>query len=339
MSPGARRWTLALRVLVSAGLLALLVWALDPREIVDRLLGLKPGWALAALALSVVQVALSAWRWRFTALRVGLELPPGAALGEYYLATFLNQVLPGGVVGDVSRAWRHARDGAGGSAGAPVTARAVHAVLVERASGQVVMLAVALLSAAVLLVPAPGLLVAGGAALALAIVLGALRRALRRRAAAAEPGSFLHSLDRALLEAGALRLQMVSSAAVVGSYLITFVFAARALGVTTELSLLLTLVAPVLVTMLLPVTVAGWGLREAAAAALWSAVGLTSADGVAISVTYGVLVLLGSTPGALVPLFRRRGRTGPDRRRDRSPDARGAPEGEAPRPASRWPAG
>ena len=53
------------------------------------------------------------------------------AVREYYLAMFLNQVLPGGVLGDVTRAWRHAR--------LEDTGRAVRAVVFERASGQLVM--------------------------------------------------------------------------------------------------------------------------------------------------------------------------------------------------------
>ena len=67
----------------------------------------------------------------------------------------------------------------------------------------------------------------------------------------------------------------------------------------TPLPVLLPLVAPVLMSMLIPVTVAGWGLREGAAAVLWGAVGLTAADGVLVSVAYGLLVLIGSLPGAL----------------------------------------
>ena len=58
------------------------------------------------------------------------------------------------------------------------------------------------------------------------------------------------------------------------------------------------LVAPVLMSMLVPVTVAGWGLREGVAAMLWGAVGLTAADGVLVSIAYGLLVLAGSLPGA-----------------------------------------
>jgi hypothetical protein len=60
------------------------------------------------------------------------------------------------------------------------------------------------------------------------------------------------------------------------------------------------LVAPVLMTMLILVTVAGWGIREAAAAALWGLAGLTPADGAAISVTYGLLVLVSRAPGLVV---------------------------------------
>lgn len=92
---------------------------------------------LAAMVVSVAQVVLSAWRWRYTARRLGLVLPMAVAVREYYLATFLNQVLPGGVMGDVNRAWRHSLDSGARLASA-------HAVMIERLSGQLVMVAVAL---------------------------------------------------------------------------------------------------------------------------------------------------------------------------------------------------
>ena len=51
-------------------------------------------------------------------------------------------------------------------------------------------------------------------------------------------------------------------------------------------------------------------VREATAAALWGAVGLTVVDGVAISAAYGILVLPSSLPGALVLLSASRDRRG-----------------------------
>src|SRR6185436_8795826 len=48
-----------LRAAVSVGLLAAVAWLLDWRTIAARLAGLRPAWALVALAISVPQVALS----------------------------------------------------------------------------------------------------------------------------------------------------------------------------------------------------------------------------------------------------------------------------------------
>ncbi len=106
-----------------------------------------------------------------------------------------------------------------------------------------------------------------------------------------------------MLARDAFGVQLLSSVIVVASYLVTFLVASRALRVETPWLDLLPLIAPVLVTMLLPITIAGWGIREGAAAALWGSVGLTPAEGVAVSVAYGVLVLLGSLPGAVIMVW------------------------------------
>ena len=86
--------------------------------------------------------------------------------------------------------------------------------------------------------------------------------------------------------------------------------AVRAQGTRfVEPSILAPLIAPVLMSMLIPVSIAGWGVREATAAGLWIVVGLTAEDGVAISAAYGLLVLLSSLPGALFLLTAGRDRT------------------------------
>ena len=54
----------------------------------------------------------------------------------------------------------------------------------------------------------------------------------------------------------------------------------------------------VLLAMALPLNIAGWGPREGVAAWAFGAAGLTAAQGVATAVTYGVLVLVASLPGA-----------------------------------------
>lgn len=314
------------RVLVSLAILLLLSRVLDAGSIAARLADLHGEWVAVALALSVVQVVLSAGRWQYTAARLGVELARAVAVREYYLATFLNQVLPGGVMGDVSRAWRHR-----GDAGLTGPA-AVHAVILERTSGQLVMLGVAAVSLVVIGLGIGGrsaaallglLLLAGGATALIA------RAALPRLRALPVAGRLLTDARRALFDTPAWIVQSTTSLLVVASYVATWVAATRAVGIDTPTSTLLPLVAPVLVTMLIPVTVAGWGVREAGAAALWSSVGLTAADGVAVSVAYGLLVLVGSLPGALVLAFAFSRRSRPSdrgRTEGRAPDGSASPE-------------
>jgi len=158
--------------------------------------------------------------------------------------------------------------------------------------------------------PAPRVLtgVAAGAAglLVAALLLGPRWRPL----AAGRLATLRRDVRTALLAADALGAQLTTALLVVGSYLATYLVAARAVGVETPAWTLLPLVAPVLLSMLIPATVAGWGVREAAAAALWAAVGLSAVDGMAISAAYGFVVLLSSLPGAFVLLSAARGRTG-----------------------------
>ena len=294
-----RRRHVVLRAAVSIGLLAGLAWWLDLGPVVSRLAQMRFGWVLLAVAISVVQVAVLAWRWRFTAGCLGVDLSYTAAWREYYLSIFLNQVMPGGVVGAVARAGRQAR----------VQTRqrepagpAVRAVIFERLSAQAVMTAVALVSLLALPVivnRGSRLVLFGAGAVAVLIVIAMVVWMRRQSSAQSLVGQVLADLDAAHLSGPVFAAQLVSAAIVVGTYLATYLTAARAVGMDTPLPVLLPLVAPVLMSMLIPVTVAGWGLREGAAAVLWGAVGLTAADGVLVSVAYGLLVLIGSLPGAL----------------------------------------
>lgn len=288
-----RSWAkVVTRFAISAVLLFLIGQALDVADVLARLSTLDARWIGAALVLSLLQMLLLAWRWRFTAGRLGIDLPFGAAVSEYYLGVFLNQLLPGGVSGDVSRAWRHARTPA-------PTGPAVRAVILERMTAQVVMTTVALASVLYLL-GWSGLQQAAAASAAIGLAMVVVRRLVGR----AEPGSWRARIwadtRAAVLVREALSIQLVTSLVATSSYIALFLMAARAIGVPTETVMLVPLVAPVLMTMLIPITVAGWGVREGAAAALWGLVGLTPEDGVAVSIAYGLLVLVSSAPGALV---------------------------------------
>lgn len=304
----ARRLKRALRPAASLGLLAAILLWLEPRTLAAAFSAPEPAWLAAALALSFPQLALSAWRWRLTAARLGSPLPFGEALREYYVATFLNQILPGGVMGDAARAWRHARrPRTEAEGGTPVGIAAWHAVIIERASGQLALLAVVLAT----LPFAPALQAAGarlfassaggsGSSLPLALALLPVLVGValwRGRRQLVRLGQAVH---QALLAREVLLRQLLASLLIVASYVGVYLCCMRMIGIDTPAATAAPLVPWVLLAMAIPLSVAGWGIREGAAALVWTAAGLDPVQGVAISIAYGVVVLLSSLPGALL---------------------------------------
>lgn len=294
------------RVAVSSGLLGAVALWVDPQAIMAQVQRLSPGWVLVALLISVFQVMLSAWRWQLTARLIQVPMRFSYALREYYLALLVNQLLPGGVLGDAGRAHRHARQSAS-------TGRAWRAVIIERVSGQVALGLFTLM--ALLLSPlwhaalgwTAWLAIVGAVALAVGVMTVALTLA-RRRGPLRLPAWYLavsQDIQRGLLSAGVWPLQLLSSLAIVASYGVVMVCAARAIGVELPALSLLALAPVVLLAMLVPFSVAGWGVREGAAAGIWMWVGLPAAQGVAVSLAYGVVVLLASLPGLWVAITRR----------------------------------
>jgi len=96
----------------------------------------------------------------------------------------------------------------------------------------------------------------------------------------------------------------IASTIVVAGHLATFVLAARTAGAAASMTRLLPLGLLALLAMAVPLNFAGWGPREGVTAWAFGAAGLTATLGVSTAVTYGVLVLVASLPGAAVLVVR-----------------------------------
>ncbi|MFN3825784.1 MAG: lysylphosphatidylglycerol synthase transmembrane domain-containing protein [Pseudorhodobacter sp.] len=274
------------RLGVSVLMLALVMWQVAPQDLWQSLRGVAPGWlALAALALAL-QILLSALRWQVTARALGMDLPRRRALGEYGLAVFSNTFLPGGVLGDVTRALR-ARHLQGWR-------RAAASVVIERLAGQVALGLWALGAVVVWLGPEPGgLLLAGAGLIGL---MGLL--ALRRFAPEAGP-----ALRRSWTGAAVWPAQLGLTLAILALNIFGFWAAARAVGVDLPAFAAAFLIPLTLLVMVVPVTVNGWGLREGAAAALWPLMGVGATSAVAASIAFGIACALAAIAGAMVWLL------------------------------------
>jgi uncharacterized membrane protein YbhN (UPF0104 family) len=287
-----------LSIALGLGVLIALVLIVGTGPFLQGLTAVSPSSIVAALVLTAVSTAAAAIRWRAVAGALGLRLRWTEAVAAYYGSQFLNSVLPGGVVGDVHRAYRHGK-------GSGDMALAARAVATERITGQVVQFAVVAVALASLGLTSSlrGMGWVAGAVLvvvvigfAIAVTTARGRRLARRELALLR--QVFSEPRRSLVIVGASILVVVSLSAI-------FVIASLTVGIQAPLPDLIALALVALSAAALPINVGGWGPREAAAASAFAVVGLGPAAGVAASTAFGVLTLIAVAPGAIVLLVDR----------------------------------
>lgn len=258
----------------------------------------SPATIVAAVALAAVATTAAAWRWRIVSAGFGLPLAWGQAVRAYYRSQFLNTVLPGGVVGDIHRAYAHGRQ----EARVDLAARAVAA---ERIAGQLVQAAMTLailLSLGLATPLAPLAWLGGAVALLIAAAAAALAVSAGGRRFVAREYRMLRPV---LARPRALLGIVVASVVVVAAHATVFVVAGLAAGVVADARDLAAVALIVLAASAIPISVGGWGPREAVAASAFAVAGLGAGAGLAVSTTFGVLAIAAVVPGAFVLLAER----------------------------------
>lgn len=286
------------RVAPGGVVLAALVWRLGAGPFQAGLQAVN-GWALVAVALLTALATVgAACRWVLLARAFGVALPFPWAFAAYYRSQFLNSVLPGGVAGDVHRAWRHGTD-------VDDIGLAARAVAWERVIGQLVQVAATAVALSVL--PSPfrsGARVTAGTLIGLALVTWVGLRFVQVDVSSGRLGRFAFAgrrdVIRALRASASWPAMTGTSLLVMAGHLAAFLVAARAAGVHASLSTLLALGLLAMLAMSVPLNVAGWGPREGVMAWGFGVAGLGVAHGVTVATTYGILALAATLPGAVV---------------------------------------
>ena len=292
-----------IRGLLGLALLAAVLALADPARVVAQLRQAQPGWLLAGLAAGIASNLVSALRWRALAQWLGAPVSARDACRWYFQAIGLNALLPGAVVGgDFYRAVMLRR---ASHATATVLAPGWSVVL-DRVSGLWMLCAIGGLGAAACAdVLAPWLRLPAGAFAALMLAGTLLWLALPwalpwllarsrggwlapLRAAAARPDWRRQLVWQALASAA---VQVLSALALAGGGL--------ALGVALPAAVWAWAIAPVFLMAALPVSVGGWGTREAAAVAALAPFAVVAPAAVGVGVIYGVYGLAQGALGAL----------------------------------------
>lgn len=275
----------------------------DSRRVLEHLQRVDTRWLVVAFAISLLQLGLLGLRWSLIARALGLRLGWFKATTEYALSILLNQVLPTGIAGDGLRAVRHVKSSRDYS-----FLQVLEALALDRASGQIGLWLVVLLSAPLTL--RAGFVNLGWMAAGAVLVLGVLLvvgvilvRSTRWETLAARVLAYCRRTSALLLAPRKAAVHLSLSILLVGATLLELYVAARSVGVVMPWSQLLWLGPLILVAASVPSFFGGWGIREAASALLFAGAGLPQSTGIAVSLIFGVFTLVVSVPGIVVLFF------------------------------------
>ena len=253
------------------------------------------------------QLGLCTARWR---MLVGPGLPTPGFVDSYFAfieGHFFNQVLPSTIAGDSWRAVRWRASGVGLRA-------AVASIFLDRLSGATGAAILAILASVLLLrqgvdgylvlsIFLLGVLVIAATGLFFLLIHHSGFFLFRRLPRVQSAIAYLHNalvLDRRFV--GSLGYA-IAGHCVCG---IAVYVTAISLGVGLSLALIVSVTACVLLITMIPISLGGWGLREASFITLLGPLGVNSQESLLIGILFGLMTLVSALPGGLAFLANRR---------------------------------
>ncbi len=296
----------AIKILVSAALLYLALRKANFADLASRLDLTSAAWLSLALALTFFQIFIGVLRWRIVSAECDAPLPLRQAMRYNVIGAFFNQTLPSSIGGDAVRLWLVARSGAGWRA-------ATYSIFVDRAVGLIALAIVIVAS-----LPWSSHLIADA--------YGRSALTLLDLAALAGGGGFLiigilpwpwlkkwwatHHIHACSVIANRVIFSARNEPAIaILSFLVHFLAVVIAWCVVKSIAApvgfdqTFLLIPPVMLITMLPISIAGWGVREATMGLAFGYAGLVTNEGVNVSLLYGAVTFVAGAIGGLVWIF------------------------------------
>ncbi len=269
----------------------------------ERAQRLNVVWLLAAVIVLGVQTFVTALRWRSIVAECGATISVTEAARYTFISLFFSQMLPSTIGGDAARVWLSARDGIGWTT-------AIYSVIIDRVAGVLVLalFVVVCIPASFAVIHDPlaraALLIVGISSVlapVLFIAIGARQwAALQRFSATRHINAAAHAGHRIFTSPRA-------AAWILGLSFFTQILtitvawlAAKSIAAPFDFIDAVLLVPPVLLIATIPISIAGWGLREGAMVLAFAYSGLPQADGLLVSALFGITILVVAALGGIL---------------------------------------
>ena len=302
MTSHVLKWGMTLaKWLLTAAAFFYVAHSVDGATLMHMLQEQPPGYYLLAAGLLILQLGISTSRWQWIIRKLEHAGDPGfqRLFNLNYISMFFNSCLPGTIGGDVVRAVMAKSE-------ALPMSLAAYSVVLDRllaVLGIFIMVLFALPGLADLF----GLPMSWGAALSgfclLMVILAygighSLLRRLQQFRLVRWGMHLMEHLHTLLRDKTTFVVLLVQVIIAHGLFCLTAYVLAQSLQLPLTFLQSLMLIPSVLLIAMLPISIGGWGVREASMVWLLALVGVDKEGALMLSVELGLLLMIASLPGA-----------------------------------------
>ena len=263
------------------------------KDIINTIKLVNIDYIILIIFISLIQYILSAYRWKYISKYTNLNISFINSIKYYYISTFMNNILPGGIMGDIFRIYHHVDD----KKEIFRIGRSFQSVVYERLSGQLMLLSFFILSLGLYFIIHQKYIAFAYLFLPLIVAFYFLKYIFNNKLRKYIRSKHYGNNFLTVFTGEVFWRHTVLSFFVVMSYIFIYIISAVSLGVSIDYFSFLVFTPIILFSMTLPVSIGGWGVREFAALLISFLLGLSASVSISVAIMYGILNLICSLPG------------------------------------------
>lgn len=279
---------------------------LDFKEFASILIEANVALLLIALFFQVASILFAAYRWRLIMQLLEYKERVSFYVQSYFKGMFFNQLLPGSIGGDAVKIYDLSKKGYSNK-------YSIFGVLIDRAVGLVGLLILSFIFNLLFYGTFPDwlfqliFLITSGGIISFVIGIYLHKIAFLEKVKLL---NYFYRLSKKIDELYTVRkdlfFHLSISVLVHACSIIAIYNIALSIGVDLPFYYYFIAIPPVFLFMIVPISFAGWGIREGSMVAILMLVGVAKEKILVISIVYGILVIISSLPGVLFWIKKRK---------------------------------
>ena len=299
------KWSWLARILITALILTLIFRNIEFNNVKDIIFHADIKLLILAVLFQLLSTLLAGYRWGRVMKKLSFGQKSDFYMYSYFKGSFFNQGLPTSIGGDAIRVLDVATKG-------HRKRDAFIGVFIDRILGLAGLLILNLVANYFLpdLLPENlflmiNLIVLSGLVGFIGFIYIHKIKALNKNRLLNYIFRVSEKLNTVLIDARAISFHLIVGLLIHLFSIINIYLVGQSVGLEYDLLTIAVIVPPVILLTLIPVSLAGWGIREGAMIGLFGLIGGVAANVLSMSILYGIILIIASIPGLYTYLYKK----------------------------------